>query len=231
MGKIKKRLDDWTDQLERKIDKNWGYDISTPAARRKAFWHFQLIDHAFLRTFWTNMDEIAPGVWRSNHPSPKRLQKVYDLGIRSILSLRGPVLNSPQLFEYEACEKLGIAIRHCPLGARSLMPREKVLAVLDTFEKMPKPFLMHCKSGADRAGLASALWLLHMENRPISEAKKQLSKRYIHFESFRTGILDHMLKAYEADCASKLISIREWIETRYDPEKLTREFREMRGLN
>ena len=34
---------------------------------------------------------------------------------------------------------------------------------------------MHCKSGADRAGLASALWLLHVERRPVAEAMKQLS--------------------------------------------------------
>ena len=29
-------------------------------------------DHAVLRLFWTNQMEIAPGVFRSNHPTPGR---------------------------------------------------------------------------------------------------------------------------------------------------------------
>lgn len=55
------------------------------------------------------------------------------------------------------------------------------------------PFLMHCKSGSDRAGLASALYLLD-QGRPVAEARKMMSLRYLHLANSDAGILDVMLE-------------------------------------
>ena len=90
---------------------------------------------------------------------------------------------------------------------------------------------MHCKSGADRAGLASALYLMHVENKPVAEAKKQLSLRYLHLKNDSTGILDYMLDQYEQDITETPMPIREWFETRYDPKALTAGFQKLRGIS
>ena len=209
---------------ERSLGAIYGMDISTPRARRRAYWHFQLLDHAFLRAFWANCHEILPGVWRSNHPSPRRLRKYHAMGIRTVLSLRGVNGQSPYLFEKETCDDIGIKLVNLGLSARQLADRDVLLRLLDIFEQIERPFLMHCKSGADRAGLASALYLLHMTDTPVARAKKQLSLRYNHVRSSLTGMLDHMIEAYEADDKQEQMPIRTWIEQCYDRDSLSAEF-------
>ncbi|MEE9388681.1 MAG: tyrosine-protein phosphatase [Paracoccaceae bacterium] len=206
-----------------------GRDISTPAARRRAFWHFHLMDHGILRGFWTNLAEIAPGVWRSNQPSPRRLRKYQKIGINTVLNLRGVNTSSPYLFEKEAADTLGMNLVSHRMSARSLVDKTTLLELLDVFETIDRPFVMHCKSGADRAGLASALYLLHIQGASLEKAKIQLSFKFLHLRSTQTGILDHVLNAYEIDTKNSPITIRNWIETRYDGQKLTAEFNAERG--
>ncbi|RPE70968.1 tyrosine phosphatase family protein [Pacificibacter maritimus] len=206
---------------------NFGNDVSTPRTRRLAMWHFYLFDHAFLRDLWQNLWEIAPGVWRSNQPSPKRLKKYKRMGIETVLSLRGDPNKriSFMLLEKQACEELGIELITTSLSARSLAQKETYLDLLDLLETLKKPFLFHCKSGADRAGLVSALYLLHIEGASIDEARKQLNWRYMHLKSTKTGVLDHMLDCYEAD-TKRLgdMPIRTWFESHYDRAAITSTF-------
>ncbi len=225
---MQNKLSAWIKSAERSLGAAYGTDISTPRARRRAFWHFQLLDHAFLRALWANFHEISPGVWRSNHPSPRRLRKYHAMGIRTILSLRGANGQSPYLFEKETCDDIGIRLINLGLSASKLAERNVLLGLLDEFEQIERPFVMHCKSGADRAGLASVLYLLHMTDTPIAQAKRQLSLRYLHIRSSATGILDHMIENYEAHQKKEQMPIRTWIEECYDRESLSAEFSAMR---
>lgn len=216
-------------KLENRLSVEWGGSIKTPEERRKAYWHFHLLDHGMLRAMWANLSEIAPGAWRSNQPSPNGLRRLHKMGVKSVLNLRGVNKRSPYLFEEETCRELGMNLVSCNLAARSLMPRKNLVAVLDAFDSIPHPFVMHCKSGADRAGLAAALYLLYKSGASIDQAKAQLSFRHLHIRSSSTGILDHVLDAYETDIAETPMTIRQWIETRYDAKKLTAEFRKLRA--
>lgn len=188
-----------------------------------------LIDHALLRIFWTNFYPVTEGVWRSNHPSPKRIEKYAKKGIRAILNLRGPSQRSDFVFEREACEKVGIELHTVQLSARSAFPRANYLALLDKFETIPHPFVLHCKSGADRAGLASALYLIHMKGVPVAEARKQLSFKYLHVERFKTGLMGYILDQYAKDSADTDMTIRQWFETYYDPDTITAGFEAQRA--
>ncbi len=89
--------------LERRL-KNWlGSDLTTPRGRRRARLSTHLLDHAYLRKFWHNFEEIAPGVYRANQPDAQRLAYYKSLGIRAILSLRGgPVAAAPKDARCEA---------------------------------------------------------------------------------------------------------------------------------
>jgi protein tyrosine phosphatase (PTP) superfamily phosphohydrolase (DUF442 family) len=202
----------------------WGDDISTPALRRQALWHFHLFDHAWLRILWTNFDEVAPGVYRSNQPDPARLSKLCDMGIRTIVNLRGTPRQSHYLFEAESCAALGLTMVDFQLHARRAAPRSELLALIETFRTAEKPLLMHCKSGADRAGLAAAIYLLAIEGRSVAEARRQLGPRYVHFRWSQTGICDHLLDAYEARLATGAIGFEDWIATEYDPAVLEADF-------
>ena len=219
-----------TRALQTYLTATYGTDISTPKARRAAWWHFQLMDHAFLRVWWTNLYPVAPGVWRSNQPSPARLRDMAAMGIRSIINLRGPSQQGFYLFEVETTRALGIDLIDISLSAKRLPERETVLALLSHFETAPRPVLFHCKSGSDRTGLAAALYLAIMENRPLDEAFRQLDFRpFLHRRGGKAGILDQMFRSYAKDRAESPMPMRQWIETVYDPAQVYEDYLEWKA--
>ena len=84
---------------------------------------------------------------------------------------------------------------------------------------------MHCKSGADRAGLMGVLYLHFAEQVPIEKARRQLCVRFGHFRSADTGILDFIFERYVQDNARTPMPFMDWVETVYDPDALRQEFR------
>jgi protein tyrosine phosphatase (PTP) superfamily phosphohydrolase (DUF442 family) len=179
-------------------------------------------DHGFLRVFWSNMHEIAPGVWRSNQPPPGRMRAYAKMGLKAVLNLRGGGNPAPGRYspERHAADKAGLRIHS--LGLKALKPasRECLLDLLSIFESIERPFVMHCKSGSDRTGLAAALWLLHMEGRTPAEAKAMLSLRYLHLRAGRAGIQSRLIDQYAAQNAISMLSVKDWIINYYDPKSL-----------
>lgn len=216
------RLENWYNDLDRNLRNSFGDDIATPRNRRRAWWHFQLFDHAFLRIPWTNFDKVTDGVFRSNHPDRRRIRLYRDRGIVAILSLRGAGKGASWLFEKEACEEFGLELHVARIYARKAAKRHEIVHLIDTMRAMPKPFVMHCKSGADRAGFASVLYRAIIEGAPLAEARKQLGVRYIHFDWTATGIVDHILDLYEARNTESPIDMETWFRTEYD-HKVARE--------
>ena len=215
----------WLLQLQKRLTAQFGSDISTPEARRAAWWHFQLMDHAFLRVLWSNLHQIAPGVYRSNQPSPERLHHwKRTLGLKSILNLRGQVDQGFYLFEAEACRDLDITLHNLRIFAKQPPSREELQELTALFTTMAKPFLIHCKSGSDRTGLAAALYLMLVEHRPIAEAQRQLSLYYLHFAAYGAGVQDHLLRMYAKAQAASAISFADWLATAYDPDLVRQSF-------
>ena len=219
-----RRFIDWWDDMERRARKSFGRDHSTALGRLAGRIHTHLFDHAFLRTFWTNFDEVAPGVFRSNQPSHRRWGRYARRGIRSVLNLRGDNDQPVQMFARERTEALGLQRYDVRLSARSAPPRDRLLEVFDIFDRIEKPFVMHCKSGSDRTGLVAALWLLDQEGVDLATARRELSMRYLHRKDTRTGVLDAVLDAYEADTGGPPHPVRDWVRDSYDPQAVQAAF-------
>lgn len=215
-----KRITTW----ERDLRKSFNTDLSTPENRRRAHIYNLWFDHAVLRGIWTNQFEVAPGVWRSNHPTHKRFAKLKARGFKSILNLRGAAGAAHYLTEQESCAELGLTLVDVRLNARNAASREDIQAVIDAFRTIERPFMMHCKSGADRAGLASAIYLMVIEGRPVSQARRMLSLRFWHVKQSRTGVLGYILDLFEARHAETGIGFEEWIQTEYDNTVVQRDF-------
>lgn len=219
MGLIK-RIVDW----EQRLRASYNTDLSTPENRRRAHIYNLWFDHAILRKVWTNFFEVSPGVYRSNQPTHERFIKLKAMGIRTILNLRGAAGAAHYLVEEESCRKLGLTLVNCTLHARYAAPRDDILAVIEAFRTIEKPFVMHCKSGADRAGFASVLYLHVIEGKPLSEARKMLSAKYLHLSWSRTGILGFIFDSYEARNAESPISFEDWVATEYDNTKMQADY-------
>lgn len=187
---------------------------------RGAWVDMMVFDHGFLRVLWRNLHQLHDGVWRSNQPDPRLIGRLSGQGFRSVLNLRGENDYGSYLLEKEACAKHGLELANIRLLSRELPEVWKVREIDRLFATLEKPLLMHCKSGADRAGMASALYLLLHTDVPVAKAKKQLSARYLHFRGSKTGVLDYMLDSYEAVAAETGISFRDWVYTDYDRQAL-----------
>lgn len=226
IGTLKERLDAWQRRLTAKV----GGDISSQEARKIARLHYMLVDHGFLRVLWRNFHQVAPQIFRSNQPSADQLrasQRRY--GLRTVLNLRGKSTHSFYLFEKEVCQALGVTLIDLPLSASQAPSREKLETLYSLFQTMEKPVLIHCKSGADRTGLAAALYQLLIENKPIDVAKRQLGFAYLHVAKSPAGIQDHLLRVYEVAFRRSGIGFMEWVRTDYDPAQITASFAKWRA--
>ena len=150
------------DNFERSVRTSFGRDISSRSGRFWAHIHFHLMDHAFLRILWSNFHKVSDNVYRASQPSPSDLRSYKNKGIKAVLNLRGFTQQSYALFEEESCKKLGLELVSVPLSGSFAPQPEKLLEIIGIMEEIPKPFVLHCKSGADRAGLVSALSLIHI---------------------------------------------------------------------
>ena len=113
-------------------------------------------DHAFLRKLVRNRHWVDGRLMRGNQPSPAQLAELKAQGIKTIINLRGGD-GSFALLERDACEKLGLKLVDLVVTSREVPSRERVLNAKKMFESIEYPAFMHCKSGADRAGLMSLL--------------------------------------------------------------------------
>lgn len=207
-------LVDW----ERRLRRHYNVDPVDPETWTRARLYNLWFDHAALRMFWTNELEIAPGVFRSNQPTPARLRRLKARGIRAILTLRGSQPTAHYLTEAAWCADLDLPLHSVGLSDREAPSRDTLLHLLSMFHSIERPFLMHCKSGADRAGLASVIYLLAIEKRPLAEARRMLSPRFLHFKASRTGAMDRVIDAYAAEAAGG--DFETWVRDRYDPDSL-----------
>ncbi len=207
----------WTrvEDAERRFRRSWGRDVTSSHGRRWARLHYHLFDHAFLRIFWHNFWPVAPGVWRSNQPTHRRFEKYKAMGIRTVVNLRGEDKGAHYQFERESCEALGLKLVNAKLWARSTASRMRVLEMIEALRAAEKPFVFHCKSGADRAGFASAVYLIQFEGVPVAEARKQLGLKYVHLEFTKTGVQGYVLDTFAARLALGEITFEDWVRHEY----------------
>ena len=69
--------------------------------------------------------------------------------------------------------------------------------------------------------------LLHVLDRPVEEARKMLSLRFVHLNFTKTGILDYVIDLYARRVAQSPIAFKDWVVTEYDPAKADAEFKAM----
>ena len=83
---------------------------------------------------------------------------------------------------------------------------------------------MHCKSGADRAGLASALYMIYKNKCSVDYAKQQLSFRHLHIKYAKTGILDYFFDSAIKENKNNYKDFIYWIKNEYNKDQLKKNF-------
>lgn len=199
-------------------------ELSTLRQRLYAHLDMLFLDHAVLRFVWTSRVEVAPGLYRSNQPLPFQLAREARRGTRTIVNLRGARICGSYALEAEACRRYGLTLIDFPVSSRDVPKRETITAAKDLFARIEYPALLHCKSGADRAGLMSVLYLVMIKGEPVEKAMRHLSWRFGHVKQAKTGILDFFFERYLDYTRSAPIDFLSWAETIYDPADVKAHF-------
>jgi protein tyrosine/serine phosphatase len=206
--------------------KSPGFDMTTPGGRVKTYLDYLWNDHAYLRLGFSNAHWISDELVRANQPWPHQIAEWKDRGIRTIVNLRGGFDASFHALEKDACERLGLNLVDFTITSREVPSRDRVLGAKRLFETLQYPALMHCKSGADRAGIMSVLYAHYRLGLPIEAAMEQLSFKYLHIKQGKTGVLDYTFERYLAEGEPAGMSFLEWVESPlYDPAGMKADFR------
>ncbi len=128
-----------------------------------------------------NFHEVLPGVlYRSGQLSGSSLDAYAHVnGLRTIINLRGPNPDE-RWYREELAASQRDGLLHVDLPIDSLFPTKEELAELVKILKTaPRPILVHCQSGIDRTGIASALACLLLDDTSSADkALEQLSWQY-----------------------------------------------------
>jgi protein tyrosine/serine phosphatase len=130
-----------------------------------------------------NFNTVVPGeLYRSAQPSAARIAEYQqNYGIKTIVNLRGENVGSGWYdAEVAEAQKLGIAHVDFRMSARREMTPEQFSQIIDVLQNAEKPILVHCKSGSDRSGLVSALYVAAIAKLGEQAAESQISFRYGH---------------------------------------------------
>ena len=183
------------------------------------------VDHALLRVAWRNWGVVESGaLYRSNHPLPWQLEAAARRhGLRSVINLRGhrEACGSDALGRAEAA-RLGLVHADQPLESRGAPHKDRVQRLIGLYRTLPKPILIHCKSGADRTGLAAGVWRL-IHGGTAAAALGELSLRFGHVSAARTGILDAFFVRY-AEAEARGVPFERWLAEDYDEAALRASF-------
>lgn len=199
--------------------------LTSPQKRLRAWLDSLFHDHAIFRLVWTNLTPVIAGkVWRCNHPTPSRVRALHKrLTLRYVINLRGHRQCGSDALVRHTCQTLDLPYIDMAFESRNAPHRDRILRFYSIYQQLEGPILMHCKSGADRTGLASGLVIL-FEGGQTQDALKHLHWRFLHFKRSRTGVLDAFFLLYQQEAEGKIPFI-EWVRHYYDEEALRTAFR------
>lgn len=150
-----------------------------------------------------NFGVVDPGeLYRSAQLRPSQLAQVtQEYGLRAVLNLRGAYPGVPW-YDEELATASALGVQHLDLrfSATEEASLAEMDALVDALRRAPKPLLVHCMGGADRTGLAVALYRYAVQGEASELAKTGLSAWYGHlpYLGSRTGAMDRSFARYVA---------------------------------
>lgn len=134
-------------------------------------------------TLTGNFHVIIPGeFYRSGQLSSSQIRAyVSAYGIRSIINLRGENAGVPWYRgEIDTAKELNVQHFDFRMSARHPLDQDRAEELIALMASAPKPVLVHCGFGADRSGLAAALYLARVKRTDERVAEHQFSIYFGH---------------------------------------------------
>jgi tyrosine-protein phosphatase SIW14 len=142
-----------------------------------------------------NFQKVTDRLYRGAQPRPGGIKKLAELGINTVINLRGE--DEMTRAEQKEVEALGLRYYGIPMGGLSRPSDEEVKRVLDLINAPENGnVFIHCKHGADRTGTVIACYRISQENYSAEKAQAEAKKYGMSWVQFG-------MKGYIADYYKK----------------------------
>lgn len=138
-----------------------------------------------------NFDTVVEGkLYRSAQLNEDELEGfIKKYHIKTVISLRG---KPGETFWYqgkqEDLSKYGVDFHYLGLSDDFYPDQDQIRKIFEIFKQQNEPILIHCRVGADRTGMISALYKKLMMKSSLEESLKQLSFKYWHVQAFHPAM-------------------------------------------
>lgn len=200
------------------INSFWGYLYAQVYA--------MTVEHNFTNVIRSNFHRIDEHAFRSSQPTTYQLKNIIKKhGIKTVLNLRGYEKNSPlKALEEKVCADADVKLIYVDTYSRKI-PDAKILEEFrETFKKIEYPVLIHCKAGADRAGIGSMLYLHYHKGVDLDKTGQLKFWPYGHIKHARTGLIDLFVNLYTQRDKGAPKDPAEFAKT-LDREKIEKEYK------
>lgn len=167
---------------------------------------------------------VIPGVlYRSSQPEGPELRRyVEELQLASVISTRGDEEAEAWFIdELAVVTEMGVDFFTVKLDGDRMPSRDRLNRLVSHLDEAPRPALVHCNWGVERAGLASAVALL-LEGESVETAREQLTYRDGLTRWLTRSDLPVVLDDYEAWLGAEALEhrpqrFRRWARDHYVP--------------
>jgi len=129
-----------------------------------------------------NFGKIDDHLYRGAHPKAPGLLELKEIGITTIVDLRGEDATTIE-WEEDRLQSLGIRFVHIPVSGWSPPSDKQVAQFLSIFRDHPQDkVFVHCRFGEDRTGVFVASYRIAIDNFPSDRALKEMY--YFGFNGF-----------------------------------------------
>jgi protein tyrosine phosphatase (PTP) superfamily phosphohydrolase (DUF442 family) len=171
-----------------------------------------------------NQHALVPGrIYRSGQLPPHELEAyVRRHHIKTVINLRGRPFDAWYPAEAQATQALGVSQEDVTTSANRLPAPGEVRRLIEIFDRSEHPLLIHCQQGADRTGLAAAMYLMLYTDADYATARRQCSPRFGHIPILTAAAMDEFFDQYEDWLQARGEShspaaFRQWATTDYCP--------------
>jgi hypothetical protein len=125
--------------------------------------------------------------------------------------------------EVRTAQKRNVSFFDLPLSATKRPMRRDLLRLIDTLNRCEYPLLIHCKAGADRTGLATAVYLMMHCTDPPRQALRAFTIYHSHVPLFGTQHLHEPIDEYAMWLDAKSLPhtperFRAWVKEEYQAD-------------
>jgi hypothetical protein len=180
----------------------------------------------------SNFHVVVPGqLYRTNQPSADQLKQIIArYQIRTVINLRGFGYGADWYRkEARVTSQMGVSQEDLGFSAVRLPSPTAICQLIEVIDRSPHPVLFHCFQGADRTGLAVAVWFLLRPGVSFAEARSHLGPGTGHLRVGRTRFIDRFFDLYGDWLAKHLVDhsppvFRQWASDHYCPDGGRAEF-------